>query len=190
MTSPRSPRERRLWIAVAAAIVALLASLYPLQFLLDFLRARNLLRLSITLLFLLSAAAIVGWLARRGATLRQWLVLALSAVVYVAFALWLDVPQERLHLVEYGALALLLRAAFAERRAARGASPDEGRTAGKALLAASFIGLVDEIVQGILPNRQYDLRDVGFNALSAALALGTVAAITWAGGSRGRRNGK
>ncbi len=53
----RSTRERRLWLAVAVAVAALLVSLYPLQFALDALRARNLLRLTIGGLFLLCAAA-------------------------------------------------------------------------------------------------------------------------------------
>ena len=47
----RSARERRLWLAVAAAVVALLAALYPLQFVLDALRERNLLRAAIAALF-------------------------------------------------------------------------------------------------------------------------------------------
>jgi hypothetical protein len=40
----RSARERRRWIAVAIAVALLLAALYPLQFVLDALRSRNLLR--------------------------------------------------------------------------------------------------------------------------------------------------
>ena len=102
------------------AVVLLLASLYPLQFLLDALRAANLLRLSIGALFLACAAGAVLVLARRRVALRTWLVLALSGAFYAALALVMEVPQERLHLVEYGALALLVRAAFAESLAVRG----------------------------------------------------------------------
>ncbi len=170
-------RERRLWIAVALAVAAIFASLYPLQFLLDFLRSRNLLRLSIALLFLGCASGVAAWMIRRRARPRQWLLLGVAALLYAAFALALDVPQERLHLVEYGALALLLRAAFAERRRAAGQPADERSAALRALAAATAIGFVDELIQGVLPNRQYDLRDVVFNALSAAMALGTFAAI-------------
>jgi VanZ family protein len=177
--------ERRLWIAVGLAVAAILASLYPLQFLLDFLRARNLLRISIAALFAAVALLAVVHLRRQRATRGQWLVLALAASVYAAFASSLDVPQERLHLVQYGALALLLEAALVERRRAAGSEPDPSRTALHALGAATAIGLVDELVQGALPNRQYDIRDVIFNAASAGLALLTIAALRRAARSPG-----
>ena len=176
--TPESPgRERRLWIGVATAVAAIFASLYPLQFLLDFLRRRNLLRLSILLAFLVVAGGVVLWMIRRRAGAREWGVLALSTSAYFLFARSLDVVQERLHQIEYGALAVLLSAAFGERRRARDLPASPGRVALAAFAAAAAIGLADEIVQGILPNRQYDLRDVGFNALAAAMALATAAAL-------------
>jgi hypothetical protein len=98
----RSTRERRLWLAVAVAVAALLVSLYPLQFALDALRARNLLRLTIGGLFLLCAAAGAVALVRRRAPLAAWLVGAAAGAVYAGCALAMEVPQERLHLVEYG----------------------------------------------------------------------------------------
>jgi hypothetical protein len=186
--SPRpGVRERKLWIAVAVAIAALLASLYPLQFLLDFLRARNLLRLSIVTLFAVVAGLVAGWMLKRRAGVREWLVLFLAAAAYALFAMRLEVPQERLHLVEYGALALLLREAFAERRRSHGLPDSPGRVAALALGASIAVGWVDELVQGILPNRQYDLRDVGFNTLAAAMALATAAALE--SSRRGRQAG-
>lgn len=180
-----SDRERRRWTAVALAAGAILASLYPLQFLLDFLRARNLLRLSIAALFLAAAVAVVVWMLRRRAGLAGWLVLAVAAAAYAAFALVLDMPQERLHLVEYGGLALLFQSAFVERRRSRGRTPDSLAAAARAFLAASVFGLLDEVVQGILPNRQYDLRDVGFNALAAGMALATALALERVGERKG-----
>ena len=46
-----------------------------------------------------------------------------------------------------------------------------------ALGIAAAVGWLDEAVQGILPNRIYDLRDVAFNALAAGLALAAAAAL-------------
>jgi VanZ family protein len=169
--------ERRLWIAVAVVVAAIFLSLYPLQFALDWLRERNLLRLTIGALFGLAVTGAVAGLVRRRAGVREWLVLLLAASVYASFAVSLEVPQERLHLVQYGGLALLLEAAFAERERSAGRSPEGRRSALRALAAASAIGLADELVQGALPNRQYDTRDVIFNAVSAGLALATTAAL-------------
>lgn len=177
MPAFRSSHERRLWVAVALAVVLLLASLYPLQFVLDALRAANLLRLTIGGLFLACAAAAVLALARRRASLLTWLVLALSGAFYGALALVMEVPQERLHLVEYGALALLVRAACAASLAVRGPGRQVTNADVWALGLVGLIGWLDEAVQGALPNRHYDLRDVGFNALAAALALVAAAAV-------------
>ena len=173
----RSTRERRLWLAVAMAVAALLAALYPLQFALDALRARNLLRLTIGGLFLLCAAAGAVVLVRRRAPLAAWLVGIAAGAVYAGCALAMEVPQERLHLVEYGALALLLREAIAASVAARPGGRRVSNVDVWALGAATATGWLDEAVQGILPNRMYDLRDVGFNALAAALALVAAAAL-------------
>ena len=177
MSPFRSARERRLWIAVAVAVGALLAALYPLQFLLDALRSRNLLRLSIAALFLFCATATVGALARRRAPLSAWLVLAATGAVYAGLALAMEVPQERLHLVEYGALALLVRAAVAESVAVRALGEQVTSVDIWALGAVTLIGWLDEAVQGVLPNRMYDLRDVAWNALAAGLALAAAAAM-------------
>ncbi len=89
----------------------------------------------------------------------------------------MEVPQERLHLVEYGALALLVRAAVAESVAVRALGERVTSVDIWALGAVTLIGWLDEAVQGILPNRMYDLRDVGFNAFAAALALVAAAAL-------------
>lgn len=173
----RSLRERRLWIAFSGAVVVLLAALYPLQFVLDALRARNLLRFAIGGAFLSAAIPVAVALARRRAPLRAWLVLTLFATVYAGLALAMEVPQERLHLVEYGALALLGRAALAESVAVRALSGRVSSVDVWALGAATAIGWLDEAIQGILPNRIYDLRDVAFNALAAALALGSAVVL-------------
>jgi VanZ family protein len=89
----------------------------------------------------------------------------------------MEVPQERLHLVEYGGLALLLRAAFTESFAVRSFGEPAPNADVWTLGSATAIGWIDEAVQGALPNRQYDLRDVAFNALAAALALGAAVAL-------------
>ncbi|MEO7793332.1 MAG: VanZ family protein [Thermoanaerobaculia bacterium] len=173
----RTPSERRRWLSVTAAVALLLAALYPLQFVLDALRERNLLRLTIAGLFLISAAAVLVALARRRAPLRTWLVVAAAGATYAAIALAMEVPQERLHLVEYGALALLAREAIAESVAARALRERVTSVDVWTLGFVTLIGWLDEAVQGALPNRHYDLRDVAFNALAAGLALGAAAAV-------------
>ena len=90
-----------------------------------------------------------------------WLVLVTGLYVYFTLRLWRS-PEEAVHFLEYGLLGFFLF------RALRPSYPDPG-----IYLAAFFIGALvgtfDEILQWIVPQRYWDFRDVGFNALSSGL---------------------
>lgn len=174
-----SERERRLWGVAGGIVAAIYASSYFVQFALDFLRERNLLRVTIGVAFALAAGAVVAALVRRGAGWRAWSALATVAAVYAVAALALEIVQERIHLLEYGALSLVVRGAL-EARAAfdpgfgfRSAAAASGGGFALAFLA----GAGDEMIQGALPNRHGELRDIGLNACAAALALLAAGAV-------------
>ena len=175
----RSQRERKLWIVVGVLAGAIYLSAYFVQGLLNALRAQNLLRLTIWSSFALVAFALVVWLARSGARWRVWLVMTLVGAAYVAAALPLAVIQERVHLLESGAVALLLRAALLARAEADpsfGFRSTAAASCGAFALAFLF-GVGDELLQGVLPNRVGDLRDVALNGVAAVLALLSAAAV-------------
>jgi hypothetical protein len=82
-----------------------------------------------------------------------------------ALVLGLSVPEERLHFLQYGLMAVLARRALAT-------WPLHGWAQYLAAVAfASAAGWGDELVQGRLPGRVYDLRDVLINASAAGLAM-------------------
>jgi VanZ family protein len=85
-------------------------------------------------------------------------------------------PIERTHLFEYGLLAVLLYEALKERKRNGGAVRLSGVSA---ILATAFFGWLDEAVQAYVPNRVYDHRDVGINALAAIVAVGALTALRW-----------
>ena len=89
-------------------------------------------------------------------------ILAITAVyVYVTLKLW-ERPEEAVHFLEYGLLGFFLF------RALRFSIDDKSiYLAG--FLAGSLAGIFDEILQWAVPNRLWDLRDVGLNALSSGL---------------------
>ena len=82
----------------------------------------------------------------------------------------LPIPEERLHFIEYGILAFLIYQALIL-----------DFKNGKAYLAAfavtSLIGLGDEGIQYLLPNRYYQFQDVCLNSASAVLGLALVYVI-------------
>jgi len=90
--------------------------------------------------------------------------LVVLAVAIGTLVLGMSVPEERVHFVEYGVLALLARAALAPT-----VSPPRQYLG--AWLIAALAGWGDELIQLVLPDRFYDLRDVCVNAVAALLAL-------------------
>lgn len=55
-----------------------------------------------------------------------------------------------------------------------------------AFLLAAILGWIDEGIQFLLPNRVYDIRDVGFNALAALMAIAASVILTWVRARFGR----
>jgi VanZ family protein len=99
-------------------------------------------------------------------------LLALSAVAAVyGLVIWpMESPEEKLHFLEYGVVALLASAG----------SPVAWSRSRRFIGAALFTlaaGWLDEGIQALLPTRYYDLRDVGFNALAGVMALAALEVV-------------
>lgn len=177
-----SRRERRYWLYFVAAVAAIYSTLGIAGALAAALEDRGLIGLAFGAGFLTVIGAILASGLRRSPGPRMiWVGIGIAAVYgMVAVRLFIE-PLERTHLFEYGIVALLVREALLER--AR-----NGRLAYSpallAILIGTLVGCVDEGIQAALPNRVFDLRDIVFNTLAAAMAVTASAAVAWA--SRGR----
>lgn len=98
-----------------------------------------------------------------------WLILILGTYIYFTLSLW-DAPEEAVHFLYYGLLGYFLL------RALRFHIRDKSIYF-TVFFIGSLVGMVDEIIQWILPDRFWDIRDVGLNALACLLFLIAV----WAG---------
>ena len=173
----RSARERRLWAWAGALLLTIYASLYSVRPVADWLRDRNLLRVSIVGLFVLVAAIVLRWCLARSPGRREIAVLALFAVLYLAVLWPIRMPEERFHLLEYGLLGGLAYGALLERRRPGAGMRWSGSPAMLAALMTGLAGWLDEGIQHLLPNRQYDWMDVALNLVAAILAIGALAAL-------------
>ncbi len=173
-----SDRERRLWFWTLAVVVAIYSTLGLAGTLAAVLRERNQLDTSFFLLFIVVLLAIAGSALKRRPGRREiWVALGVTAVYATAILRMGVSPEERTHLFEYGLVAVLIHQALTERR--RGGR----RVPVPAVLAVALtvlLGWLDEGIQWVLPNRVYDIRDVGINAVAALMAVVASVALAWA----------
>lgn len=157
---------RRSWLLVALYVVALFASVPWARGIVLGLRERHLLGTSVTLLYFVVVVAFVYHVVFdvRLSDRIAFLALALLALVMGSLVLGLAVPEERIHFVQYGLLALLVRPALAWHVEPR------VQCLG-AISIASAAGVVDELLQGLASDRICDPRDMAINAAAAFLAI-------------------
>lgn len=159
-----SPRVAR--IALAITLVAIYATLGFVRPISNYLRDQGLLRISVVTAFAI-AAALTLWLIFRDARNRNVRVVLSLIGVAIAYAIVIypmNSPEEKIHFIEYGLVALLANAA-----APRTWSAKKHFIACALFVAAA--GWIDEGIQALLPSRFYDLRDVAFNATAGLMAL-------------------
>lgn len=179
MPSFTSPRERTLWLWALVTVVFIYSTLGLARVGVEFLRQRNLLRLTVAAVLLAGAAAVAGALVRRRPGRRELAVAFGFAVVYAVAVVLMERAEERLHLLEYGLVAGLVFAALEERRRNGGRLPPAPSWL-VAVVATAALGWLDEGIQAILPSRVYDLRDVAINAGAGVLAVGAMSSLAWA----------
>lgn len=173
-----SSRERFFWRAAGICLLVIYSSLYIARPITEFLRERNLLRAVVGLIFVSAGAAVVGMVRRWRPGWRILLGLIAAALLYVPVFVFLHLPEERLHYLQYGLVCGLVHAAMRERRLHRPV-PESATTWTRVIGSSWFVALVltsaagwlDEGIQKLLPNRFYDLRDVAFNVSAAMLYL-------------------
>ncbi len=174
-----SKRERLLWGGGVLVVVAIFSTLALAPVLSAAIRDRGLLDagFALAMTLVLVAAVAQGFRMRIGSL---EIVVGLAVLAsYVLVAVRMSLPEERTHLIEYGALALVIHEALTERaRFRRLWLPP----AVIAIVAASGIGLADELVQGLIPSRRLDPVDMVFNVLASFMAVTSSLLLRWAHG--------
>ncbi len=166
-----SQREHRLWWIAAAWVVTIDSTLYVARPIAEFLRERDLLRLTVWAVITLLGVAVLAWTVRRRLGRLSLAVLAAGGAAFFYAVRSVSPPEVQLHFVEYGVLGGLFWGAWTERGA---------RFAPLwATAATTACGWLDEAIQYLLPNRFYDLADVAINAVAGALAATVLSVLRW-----------
>lgn len=122
--------------------------------------------------FALAAACVASAVVRKKLVVSMSGAATLVAVlaVFSSFAWSLRAnPEEAMHFVEYGVLSFLLYRALCHR------ITDYSVFLVAAMLG-SFFGIVDELIQWIVPRRFFDFRDIGINVTAVVLMQTAIAA--------------
>lgn len=90
-----------------------------------------------------------------------WLSLVAGLYIYFTLKLWRS-PEEAVHFLEYGLLGYFLFRALSY-------SIKDKSIYLVGFLLGALVGIIDEVLQWMVPNRYWDFRDVGLNALAAGL---------------------
>ena len=168
-------RERNLWLLTASVVVAIYSTLGLASALAEELTNRDMLDniSALALLALFAVVALVG-LKGRAPTVFQAAIAVGVVAVYALVFLRMASPIERSHLFEYSLVAILIHEALLERSQA---GRRVARPAVLAVGAAAILGIVDELIQLILPNRVFDPIDLAFNAFAAFMGVAVSGAI-------------
>jgi VanZ family protein len=100
--------------------------------------------------------------ARRLGPVRLAWIVGIAALYALATVTLCQRPEEAVHFVQYGGLAVLAFRALGHRLR------DASIYVASAAAGASF-GILDEAIQWLTPGRVWDLRDLGLNTLGASL---------------------
>jgi VanZ family protein len=167
---PSSVWYGRRWLLFSLYVALVFAMVPVARDVMIALRNSSLLSAAITVLYAAAFALVVHhvFFDLRHADWVAFLVVAALITLIAALLLGMRIPEERVHFLQYAAMGLLARNACDRRRGRRSAV---GALALGGLLT-STLGLLDEGLQGLLPWRSFDWRDVAMNTGAAWIALG------------------
>jgi glycopeptide antibiotics resistance protein len=117
------------------------------------------------------AAIVIFLLARRRERRPSvYVAIAVIAVLYYFLFQFVSLPIERIHMGEYGFITFLIVLALA-------CYSPAPIIYVWAVIVAIHIGIVDELIQGCLQERYYDIKDVWLNAWACFLGACVIAFV-------------
>lgn len=169
MTLFSSKKEKRLWQYALMCWMVILSLLFLGNPLLELLSDQNLQAGFFVFGMILVIITVILHAFRQNSK-KLSIILWLSLLtLFSMFLLRLGLP-ERSHLIEYSILAVLIHEALLERQ--KKVDP-RWKTALMAMALTSALGIIDETLQLMVPDRFFDINDIFFNSFAAIFAVGS-----------------
>ncbi|MFN0118395.1 MAG: VanZ family protein [Elusimicrobiota bacterium] len=161
------------WILAIGYVFFIYATLNIARTPLAYLRAHGYLKLTLNTLFFLSALSMTTYLLWYKT--REWwryIFLFFTFYLYSYFSKFTQTPEELVHFFQYGLVGVLFLRALEKH------DFNKPFSWVMAFFIASIAGIIDELLQGLLPNRHYDARDILLNVISVTLGLCSYFSLT------------
>ncbi len=163
------------WSLIGCYVTFIYSILYIMRPILNFLKATlgSYLNLSIVIIFLILLSLVLVHIIsnRERYSVSQYLWFAFISCLYGLAIYIVDVPEEQVHFIEYGILSGLIYIVLTH---------DIHNNVYVCFLTVFIVfvfGAVDEVIQWILPNRIFDIRDILINGISGILVQLLIAMV-------------
>ena len=170
-----SSREKHLWFSAFAVFIAIFSTLFVGQPLISIFGNQDIQAVIFLLGMILVGVTILLHVLKTKPSKIEIVILLGIVAVYTMFFLRLGIP-ERSHLIEYSVLAVFIHKAITER-------VNQGKQitfpALLSFIVTFLIGVFDECIQIILPNRVFDPLDILFNGFVVTMAIGLRVVYSW-----------
>ena len=167
LDSPPRESEKLSWCYVALGVVVVYSTIPVARALRETVREH--IGLQYFLYFSIALVLLGGYFAIRNVQRRKlplnarlWLLAIFSAFLGYIYTLR-EIPEEAIHVSEYGLLGLLVYRALTHR-------VRDFSIYLMAALVVAMVGVLDEYIQWLTPSRVFDLRDIRTNAIAGALS--------------------
>lgn len=162
------------WSLIGCYVTFIYSTLYIMRPILNFLKAtlKSYLNLSVGVMFLIILSLVLVHIIsnREHYSVNQYLWFSFISCLYGLVLYILELPEEQVHFIEYGILSALIYVALTH----------DINNKSIYFLSAIIVfvfGTIDEVIQWVLPNRCFDIRDLIMNGIAGILAQLLIAMV-------------
>ena len=162
------------WFLIACYMTLIYSTLYIMRPILNFLKATlgDYFSPSIAIIFLIILSLVLAHIIsnRERYSVRQYLWFSFICCLYGLVIYILELPEEQVHFIEYGILSALIYLALTH-------DINNRSIFFISSLIVFVFGAIDEVVQWVLPNRIFDIRDIVMNGIAGILVQLLIAMV-------------
>ncbi len=162
------------WSLIGCYVTFIYSTLYIMRPILNFLKAtlKSYLNLSVGVMFLIILSLVLVHIIsnREHYSVNQYLWFSFISCLYGLVLYILELPEEQVHFIEYGILSALIYVALTH-------DINNKSIYFLSAIVVFVFGTIDEVIQWVLPNRCFDIRDLIMNGIAGILAQLLIAMV-------------